>query len=466
MSSEKAKKRSFKVPNILWIIMTLILLAVILTYVIPAGKFATDADGRVLANSFSFLDQQTPVSFTKMLMLILDGMYSQGRVMILVMAMGASTQLLLGSNAIDKLFNWATYKLQDKGQVVLLLSLFILMTYIGGFAGSDALIAMVPIGVTFSRRLKLDPIVALGLTMFPAMIGFATGPSTAIFPQLYLDVAPYSGFLFRFVTMNIYMIIGFLFLLRYVRKIQLNPAASLMAGIEVKYDGKVEESGSTSHTDLDWRSILSLVLYVGQYLVIVYYSLSGGDNTFAITVAANIVSAILIGFIAQMSLDESAGHFAKGVNSMGFVVFIIGLAGVFSLVLQQGNILATIVYYLTQPLIGISKGLANIGIAAVVTILKLFIPSASSKAAVILPIVQPITEALEITGQSATQAYQLGDRWLNLIHPALGWTMGSLLTAKVPYDKWLKWITPILVFFYLFSMVILYFLTIFDWTGL
>ncbi|MGO4937608.1 hypothetical protein ACTQ54_08310 [Fundicoccus sp. Sow4_H7] len=57
---------------------------------------------------------------------------------------------------------------------------------------------MVPIGVLFSKRLKLDPIVALGITLFPSMIVFGTGPNTAVVPQMLAGVQLILDFLFVF----------------------------------------------------------------------------------------------------------------------------------------------------------------------------------------------------------------------------------------------------------------------------
>src|SRR5699024_5676995 len=169
-----------------------------------------------------------PVMIGDALMLILPGMVSQASVMILVLAMGSNTAILLETKSIEQILNWAVYKLQDKGKVIAIISMFVLMTYIGGFAGSDALIAMVPIGIIFSKKFKLDPMVALGLTTYPALVGFATGPSSAWIAQGMMGVSPYSGSIFRFVLMNIFMIIGMLYLFRYINKIEKDPKNSVM----------------------------------------------------------------------------------------------------------------------------------------------------------------------------------------------------------------------------------------------
>src|SRR5699024_4265981 len=132
------------------------------------------------------------------------------------------------SGAIDNILNWAIFKLKDRGMGILVASMFGLVAYIGGFAGSDALIALVPIGIIFAKKLKLDPLVAIGITTFPALIGFGTGPHAQFIAQMMIGIRPYSGFGVRFLLMNFFMVIGFLYLMRYIKRIQKNPKLSLI----------------------------------------------------------------------------------------------------------------------------------------------------------------------------------------------------------------------------------------------
>jgi len=464
--NETPKKR-FKMPHILWILFGILIFASLLTYIIPAGEFARDGQGSIIASEFSLLPEQTPVSFFDMMMLILEGMTSQASIMVLVMTIGANIAILLESGAIDNILNAAVYYLKERGQMIAIITLFVLMTYIGGFAGTDALLAMVPIGVVFSKKFKLDPIVALGITTFPAMIGFSTGPTTPWIAQSLMGVVPYSGFFVRFLLMNFFLLVGLAYLFFYIRRIKADPSKSVMyaegwrpGNENLDSDQDIEDEG------LKVSSVLSIILFIGQYLFIIGYSVSGGADVFAFTIAANLITGILIGLVNRMGMDHFGQTFAKGVNQMGFIVFLIGLAGAFSLILSEGNITDTVVYVLTRPLMNISRGLSNIGISLVVSVLEIFIPSASSKAAIVAPIISPIAETLDVTGQTAVQAYQIGDRWPNLISPVLGWTIGSLVSAKVPYTRWLKWVFPIFAVFMVLSMAILYFLTIFNWTGM
>ena len=240
------KKKAFKMPHLLWIMLGLLLIASILTYIIPAGQFATDEAGNVLGDQFNYLGYQTPVNPWQMLMMIVDGFSGSAAVICTVLSMGAMTGVVLSTGAFDDILNYAIFKLKDKGEMVLISGLFILMVYLGSFGGSDALIAVVPIGVIFCKKMKLDPICAIGVTTYATLIGFGTGPTKQYITQLMMGVPMYGAFGTMFISMNFFMIVGLVFLLLYVKKIRKDPRKSLM------WDGILTPWQWTRRTSPNW----------------------------------------------------------------------------------------------------------------------------------------------------------------------------------------------------------------------
>lgn len=464
------EKKSFKMPHLLWIMSGIILLACLATYVIPAGQFVTDEAGAIIGTEFQYLGHQTPVSPWAALMKVKAGMVGAASIMFVVMISGATINVVLETGAMDDLMNWAVFKMKDKGPGLLVAFMMILMAYLGGFGGTDALIAVVPIGILFSKRLKLDPICALGVTTFAALVGFGTGPAQQATTQMLMGVTPYSGFFTRLLIMNFFLAIAIFMVLNYVKKIRKNPEASLMysSGWRPEYaDADIDESNVLKKVDLSWRKIAVIVVFICQYLIIVMYNLLGGDSslTFDFMIAVMLCTMVLVGIIGGMKLDQLGNSFAKGLASMAFVAFVIGLAKVISLVLGDGNILHTIVFVLTKPLLGMPKSVASVGLTLIVSIINPLIPSATSKAAILVPIMKPVAEALGLQLNLAVVAYQMGDSFTNLVSPLLGWMVGSCAMADVPFDKWIKWVFPKVMLFILLACVIIFILTVSGWTG-
>ena len=121
---------------------------------------------------------------------------------------------------------------------------------------------------------------------------------------------------------------------------------------------------------------------------------------------------------------------------MVFVGFVIGLAMVMSLVMT-----------------------------VIVALVGFIIPSATSKAAILVPIIKPISDALNLDPNLAVQAFQYGDGFTHLITPFLGWMIGSCIMAGVPFTKWFQWVIPKVVVFIAISFGIMYFLTESGWTA-
>ena len=459
------EKKGFKLPHLFWIMMGLLVITSLLTYVVPAGKFATDPEtGKILGDQFIWLEAQTPVSIVAMFMTMLEGLTSSATIGYAVMVSGASVAIVMGTGAFDEFLDWAIYKLKDKDDTVLIMVMFALMVYLGAFGGSDALIAIVPVGVMFAKKLNLDPICAIGVSTYATLLGFGTGPTKQATTQMLMGVQIYGTFFTMFISMNIFMLVGMFFLVSYAKKIKKDPTKSLMWD-EGWRPGEAVDTSSLKETKLTGKTIAVLLVYMGQYVFLVGYPLITGDSskTFQQMIAVGIFVAIVCGLIGGFSMDKIGAEFAKGLASMAFVAFVIGLAKVMSIVMTNGNILHTIVYWITRPLMGLPLAAASVGMTLVISVVNMVIPSASSKAAILVPILAPIAETLGMMPELAVQAFQYGDGFTNMVSPFLGWTVGSLVTAGVPFPKWIKWAVPKVLAFLALGCVVMFALTTFGW---
>lgn len=177
-----------------------------------------------------------------------------------------------------------------------------------------------------------------------------------------------------------------------------------------------------------------------------------------------LVVAIVQGLLSGMSADEIGSTFAKGLANMAFVGFVIGLARTISLVLTAGNVLHTIVYVVTLPLLALPRWISSVGMTLVIALINPIIPSATSKAAILVPIIKPIGEVLQLNPEMVVQAFQFGDGFTNIVSPLLGWTIGGIAMAKVSYPQWLKWALPKVITLVAVSCLIVLLLTMIGWT--
>lgn len=460
----KAKKQ-FKMPHLLWIMMGILLLCSIATYIIPAGQFAVAEDGSLIGNEFQFLGHQTPVNPLQAILQIMPGLQESAAVIFVVMVSGAAIEVFLSTKCFDRFLDYSLYKMQGKGDILLISVMFFLMGYLGAFGGSDALIAIIPIGILFANKLKLDPIVGLGVSLFATQIGFGTGPTKQFVTQGLMGTKIYGGFVTRFVIMNLLLTIGLIMLLAYVKRIRKNPEKSIMYASGWRPGSGEETAGELKAAELSWKDAVNLILFFGQFVVITIYGLVGDSSQlFAVMASLMLVVAIVQGLLSGMSADEIGSTFAKGLANMAFVGFVIGLARTISLVLTAGNVLHTIVYVVTLPLLALPRWISSVGMTLVIALINPIIPSATSKAAILVPIIKPIGEVLQLNPEMVVQAFQFGDGFTNIVSPLLGWTIGGIAMAKVSYPQWLKWALPKVITLVVVSCLIMLLLTMIGWT--
>ena len=465
---EAKEKKNFKVPHILWIMLGLVVLVSIATYIIPAGQYALDEEGAIISDGFKYLGKQTPVNLWNAALHLLDGFVQASNLIVVVLVSSGMTVVVLGTGAIDSLINWCIYKLKDKDQNILVIMMFCLMTYIGAFAGSDALIALVPVGVMFAKKLKLDLICGLLFSTFATFIGMGVSPVKHLITQMLLELRLYGAFGTLFIIMNIYMLVGLWMTLSYVNKIRKDPTKSPLYSLGWRPDSEISEAtdqGVLKDVKLTTKEILVLIIYFAHFGLIIAYPFIGSANIYNFLAALYLIVAIICGVIGGYSMDDLAKKFAKGMSDVAFVTFLIGVARVITIVMTEGNIIHTIVYSLTKPLELLPDSLTVIGMSAAVSLVDLIITSVVSKSTLMVPIFAPIAETLGIYEFLVLFAFQLGDSFTKLMTPFAATIVASCALAGVPFGKWVKWVLPKVLIFIGMAWVILFVLTITGWTA-
>ena len=89
------------------------------------------------------------------------------------------------------------------------------------------------------------------------------------------------------------------------------------------------------------------------------------------------------------------------------------------------------------------------------TIINIAIPSGSAKAALTMPIMAPFSDLVGLSRQATVMAYQFGDGFTNMITPTSGILIGVLGIARIPYNIWVRWMTPLIVILILLGFIML-----------
>jgi uncharacterized ion transporter superfamily protein YfcC len=165
--------------------------------------------------------------------------------------------------------------------------------------------------------------------------------------------------------------------------------------------------------------------------------------------------AVASGISAGYSADAIAGEFVAGAKDIFSAALIIGFAAGIIVILKNGNVIDTMLAAMASALEDSGRAGALGTMYGIQTFINLFIPSASAKAAVTMPIMAPFSDMIGVSRQATVLAFQFGDGFTNMITPCSGVLLAVLSVAKIPYEKWFGFIWKFILFMIIVGFLLL-----------
>jgi uncharacterized ion transporter superfamily protein YfcC len=280
----------------------------------------------------------------------------------------------------------------------------------------------------------------VGIVFVAAQAGFAaatTNPFTLNIAQGIAELPINSAMSFRLVFFACSLTVAVTHLLRYGGRVRRDRSLSVMG------DDAFELSDDRDEIP-EWRSthmailiaclgIFAFILYAVQAMGWWLPEMAGGFFLMGMVAMA----------IGRLPLDEGVRAAVRGMEEMVVAALVVGFARGVTVVMVDGMILDTLIHSAATALQHIPGILAAQGMLAFQTTLNFFIPSGSGQAAVTMPLMAPLADVLGLTRQTAVFAFTCGDGFANLVIPTSGVLMAMLGLAKVPFDKWIRFVLPV-----------------------
>ena len=460
-------------PHTIALLFFVICFAAILTWILPAGQFDTEKIGnttRVIAGTYHSVDQ-SPQSFWNVLNAVVLGFQKASVLFCMILFTGSAVHLLEKSGAIEIAFqSIASGKKTNDAMIVLPIMLFM---SIGGAVGvfANPTVALVPIGIMLAHAIGLDAATGFMIVYLGAYSGFNVGwanPSTLGIAHPIAELPLFSGMSVRVIFHVVNFILNFAFVMMYIFHIRTDYTKSLVyeAGMSKHEVMGLREDGKLNHTATlnvtQWICMLTMVASIAAIMIGSVIAKFGNQQ-----IAAVMFLAVIIQGTAQgLGVNGTTKAFLEGCKPMQSAAFIVGFANGISIILANGNILNTIVYYISIPISKAGPILGSILMFWANLIINLFIPSGSGQAAAVMPLMVPIADLAGITRQVAVQAFQFGDGLSNCIVPTAGTIMGSLGIAGIAYNRYAKWYFPFLLIQCILASAALAILQTIGWMGI
>lgn len=446
---KKEKKTGISsVPNSLVFIFAFILLAMILTYLIPAGHYERvldDATGQelVIADSFTYTEQ-TPVTPWKMFMLIGEGFVQQGQLIFLIMFAYAFMDSLVKCGVFDSLFGLIfRHGLHTRKIIIpIIMCCFGLMGSVAGLA--EETFGLFPVCISLALALGYDEIVGASMIYLAVFTGFAsatTNPYTIGVAQTIAGLPMFSGIGYRIVCWIVFMGILIIYTMRYASKVKADPTKSLLydPSKPQKNEAIYNRIYESTQKPMSLSTKLNIIVFFVTIGATIFGALALGWYLTELT-ALFIIATIIVGVINRYSPNKIAEDFVESAGSTMFSLVCIGLANGICLVMTEGNIIDTILYGLANFLNNFSGYFSGIMMLFIQNLLNFFIPAGPAQAAVSMPIMAPLADLCGISRQVAVLAFQFGDGYSNLFWPTMVCMMCGML--KIPVTKWYRYISP------------------------
>jgi len=258
-------------------------------------------------------------------------------------------------------------------------------------------------------------------------------PFTTGIAQGIAELPLYSGMMFRIVGYIIFYITGVTYVIKYANKVKKDPTQSVLYGVEREETQEAVDFGEFSNRH---KAVLVAVL-IGM-CIMVYGVMKEGWYINQLS-AIFLVIGVVANFVGGKNANDAAKSFVKGAKDIAFGALVIGLARTILVVMQEGQIMDSIIYMLSVPLKTLPSQVTSVGMFAVNSIINFFIPSGSGQTATMMPIMSPLADVVGITRQTAVLSLTYGDAITNQIIPTSGALLGILGLSKVPYEHWFKY---------------------------
>ena len=459
MSDGKATgKKKLAMPHVYVLLVGFIMVAALLTWVLPAGEFdrAPNAAGRnvVVPGSYHLVEGK-PVGFFKALMSVYNGMVDAGDIIFFIFISFASISMLIASGAFHGLVAGLLKTLRGKARAVFIPIFLLILGAASSTIGMfEEALPFIPVFVGIAIAMGYDAIVGLAIIALGVGIGYsgaAMNPFTVGVAQGIAELPYLSGAWYRILCHLAQIIVASVYIIRYALRVQADPSKSLVYGDDFSKLSMDETSLARHEFGVRQKlSLLSFFVTLAFFVVgVKFWGWYLGEIT-----AVFLLMAITIAVIMGWSPNEFASKISGNMGEITAACLMVGIARGIRVVLQEGRIIDTVVYGMSLPLSHLPKWLAGEAMLAMQTLLNFLIPSGSGQAATSMPIMSPLSDLLGISRQVAVLAFQFGDGLSNVLWPtAFAVVMAGIAGVKV--TSWWKWFIPLFLWLLLTQAVLL-----------
>ena len=474
--------RKFRVPNTYVIIFSILVICAVASWLVPGAEPVT---WQVFSALFEGFRQQADIIA---FVLIIGGAF-----WVVNSTKSVDVGIMKFINVVSRLEKFRLIRALGVGNIIMVMIMLLFGLFGAVFGMSEETIAFVAVVIPLAKSLGYDEIIGVCMVYVAAHVGFAgamLNPFTIGIAQGMADLPLFSGIEYRTFCWAILMLVTIVFVLWYAAKVKKRNRVLQPDGINQKKEIQVQTHSAGVSAWICFGLIsAALILFsvyyassctvtLGQnsynlpwllwaasgiFAVVSVFALRNSREMFVLnllmfTIAFMVIGvmgygwylpeicalflamAIAAGVSASYSADNVAKEFIAGAKDIFSAALIIGLAAGIIVVLKEARLIDIMLNGIAESLQENGRTGALGAMYGIQTFINLFIPSASAKAAVTMPIMAPFSDMIGVSRQATVLAFQFGDGFTNMITPCSGVLMAVLSVAGISYEKWFGFI--------------------------
>lgn len=451
---------TFRFPTAYTILFGLIILVAALTHIVPAGSYErveNEALGRSVPVPGTYQQvEPNPQGFEEVVLAPIAGFYDPDSyaaraidVALFVIIIGGFLGVVASTGAIDSGIAHAMRSL--KGHEIWMIPIMMALFAAGGtvYGMAEETLAFYALIIPVMIAAGYDALTGVAIIMLGAgvgTLGSTINPFATVIASDAADIAFTEGMLSRFIILGLSWLAAVVFVMRYAAKVRRDPEASVVADMREKNATHFLGDDYNSDTLPDFTITHKLVLLVfAASFGVMIWGVSVGGWWMARMSALFIVASLIIAVIARIGEHEFTERFVDGARDLLGVALIIGIARGIVVVMDAGNMTDTVLHWAEGSLGGMGPVAFVLSMFGIESALSFLVPSSSGLAVLTMPILAPLADFAGVSRDLVVTAYQSGSGWVNLFVPTSAVVMGGLAVGRVPFNRWVRFILPLLL---------------------
>jgi uncharacterized ion transporter superfamily protein YfcC len=450
-------KPGFRFPSAFTILFALIVVVAALTWIIPAGKYArvpSEALGKDVPVAGSYAPTEAnPQGIFDIILAPIAGFYDPGTytanaidVSLFVLIIGGFIGVVTATAAIDA--GIARAMVRMKGRETWMIPFLMALFALGGstYGMAEETLAFYVLLIPVMIAAGYDAVTAVAVILLGAGVGVLGSTINAFSTVIASDAAGVTfadGLILRLAILAVAWLVTVAFVMRYAARVKADPSKSLVFDKKAANEAHFLTQASSGPVAFTGLHQIVLILFALTFGVMIW-GVSLGGWWMAEMSGLFLAAAIIIGIVARLGEGKLVESFVSGARDLLGVALIIGLARGIVVVMDAGHITDTILHSAEVSVAGLPPTGFILVVYWIEVGLSFFVPSTSGLAVLSMPILAPVADFAGVKRELVVTAFATASGMVNLITPTSAVVMGGLAIGRVPYERWLRFIWPLL----------------------